>query len=441
MAKKEYLNDDQNYYPYQEDLVFNDLTKFLQRNAKLIIKFALSGLGLSIILFFIYPRTWKGEFQIVINQKNDLFKGQSFSTDTNKEELVNLFSQGNNGNNLKTQIGILKSPSILFDIYEFVKNEKNSHNKNSKNFSFKDWEKNFKFANEKGTSILDISYTDKRKDIILPVLIKVSNSYQEYSLKERKRSLELISKYLKEQLNIFEQKTFKSIREAQQFAINQNLTILDKTELDKEIPNALNIEKIRLEAGSKIKQSNFILEQIKLIGDNPEMLIYVARSIEGLDKDLEDLDQLQNEISFKNKIYTNNEYNFKLLKSKRDNLIEILRSKAISIQNAEILVAEALLKSSERPKGVIIKYKQLLSKAANDKLTFSELNKQFRFLNLEMAKINDPWELITSPTLDQQVFSPKKKRFLFLGLFLGTFTGIVFSAFKEKKDVLLNSEN
>tara|TARA_B100000212_G_scaffold339336_1_gene317619 strand:- start:19 stop:1722 length:1704 start_codon:yes stop_codon:yes gene_type:complete len=424
---------------YDDELDLQDFSNFLQRNRKLIAKFAFSGLGLALSLLFVTPRTWKGEFQIVLNEASNIFDNKSLSS--GQEDLINLFTQGEKGNSLKTQIGILKSPSVLLNVFEFVKSEKKQKNSSFEKTSFKDWSKNLKFINDKETSILTIQYFDKNKALILPVLDRISDSYQKYSLKERKRSLQLVSNYLEEQLDIYEQKTFNSLRNAQQFAIDQNITILDETELDKEIPNALDIEKIRLEAAGKIKQSNFISDQINKTGNDTESLIFIARSVEELfdsggvlSKQLVEIDRIQNEISYKEKIYTSEDTSLNLIKSKRDNLIEILRSNILSIINSEILLAKTQLESSERPKGVIINYKRLLSKASADKNTLSELNKQYRYLSLEMAKTNDPWELITSPTLYEKPDSPNKKRFVFIGLLLSLLFGAVYAIYKEKKD-------
>ena len=60
--------------------------------------------------------------------------------------------------------------------------------------------------------------------------------------------------------------------------------------------------------------------------------------------------------------------------------------------------AEDRLKSMERPKG-ILEYRQLLDIAARDKLTLQRLENDFRELNIEEARLEDPWELITNPTL------------------------------------------
>ena len=69
------------------------------------------------------------------------------------------------------------------------------------------------------------------------------------------------------------------------------------------------------------------------------------------------------------------------------------------------------MKSATRAEGVILKYKELMREAERDEVTLLELENQLRVLLLEEAKSEDPWELITKPTLlDAHVF-PKIEKF------------------------------
>ena len=59
---------------------------------------------------------------------------------------------------------------------------------------------------QKGTSILNIAYRDKNKEIILPALKRMSSIYQDYSQRGLKRTQDLTNKYLKNQINIYREK-------------------------------------------------------------------------------------------------------------------------------------------------------------------------------------------------------------------------------------------
>ncbi len=73
--------------------------------------------------------------------------------------------------------------------------------------------------------------------------------------------------------------------------------------------------------------------------------------------------------------------------------------------------AESLLKSSEREKGVLINYKNLLRRSQKDAITLDNLENQFRINSLEQAKSKDPWKLITKPTLNPSHVLPTKRVF------------------------------
>ena len=69
--------------------------------------------------------------------------------------------------------------------------------------------------------------------------------------------------------------------------------------------------------------------------------------------------------------------------------------------------SEARLKSAERPKGVLIKYRELLRTAARDEATLTKLNQMSDF-GAEQARKEDPWELISNPTLLDTPVAPQK---------------------------------
>ena len=80
---------------------------------------------------------------------------------------------------------------------------------------------------QRNTSILDVEYKDTDKQLILPVLSKISSTYQEYSGKNEQSKLLLVKNYLINQISYFKIKSFNSLKVAQDYAIDQNLYILD----------------------------------------------------------------------------------------------------------------------------------------------------------------------------------------------------------------------
>ena len=90
-----------------------------------------------------------------------------------------------------------------------------------------------------------------------------------------------------------------------------------------------------------------------------------------------------------------------------------------------------------RPKNILLKYKELLREASRDEITLVNLENQSQLNNLELAKKEQPWELITKPTLTRYPVAPNKKIFAIFSLIVGFFFGLGAALFKEKKSDLI----
>ena len=123
---------------------------------------------------------------------------------------------------LNTEVGILESPSVLMPVFEYVKQTK------SQDLIFSSWKNSNLFIKlRKKTAILNISYEDDQKDLIIPVLTKISSEYQNYSGKRAKRNNEIAKEYLKGQIKIFKDKSNASRRKAITYAIDNDLSLAD----------------------------------------------------------------------------------------------------------------------------------------------------------------------------------------------------------------------
>ena len=98
------------------------------------------------------------------------------------------------------------------------------------------------------------------------------------------------------------------------------------------------------------------------------------------------------------------------------------------------------MKSAIRPEGIVLKYKEFMREAERDENTLITLENQLRALKLSEAKTEDPWELITTPTLLDFPTSPKLKILIFYGLIFGLFSGVSFAIYKENKSDLIYEE-
>lgn len=399
-----------------------------------------------ILYSFTLKEVWEGQFQIVLNKEN---KSPNINPQLANLAGINLTK----GNEIETEVGILKSPSVLMPIFEFAKSQNNQSTTNK--LSFSTWNKNnLNIELEKGTSILNISYKNINKKTIIPVLNKMSISYQQYSGKNKRRTQELTNNFLKEQISIFKKKSSNSLRAAQEYAMNQDLVFYDlekgtqnnidinSKDLTSDtlfqapsllLPN-IGIENARVQAANQIRKINLQLQKIQQLNDSEE-LQYIGSTIpalvkEGLPQALSNIEAALLEERSK---YTDKDITIINLIKRRNLAIDLLKNRTIKYLEVQKLNADATMKAAMRPKGVLLKYKELIREAARDEQTLIQLEDKFNLFKLESASQEDPWELITKPTLLENRVSPNRKRIAAASLLTGIILGIVSSIVKEKK--------
>ena len=397
----------------------------------------------AIIFSFGLKKVWQGEFQIVVSEN----KSQQMPLiDSNLSSLL----IGGKKNNLQTQVGILNSPSVLMPIFEYVYEQKKM-NDDSSSISYLKWKKNLNVNLKKNTSILEVEYKDTDNYLILPVLRKISEAYQDYSGKKEKRKRILLKNYLIDQISFFKGKSFDSLKIAQEYAIDQNLFItyspfneVNEESLPQEnivygdygllIPN-IQLENIRVNAVNEIKRIDLQLNKIRELGEDYEKLQYIGSTIPGLVREglPQSLAEIEREITEKRSIY--NDVDPIILRDikKRNLIIKLLKNRTVGYLEAEKIELQATMEAAMRPKEVLLKYKELIREAMRDETTLINLENQLRLVELDEAKLKDPWQLITNPTLLKNKIAPSRSRIGLLGLFLGFFVSSVFVFLKEKK--------
>ncbi len=419
-----------------------DLNKILStviRKKALIAKFTLAGLVVSSIFAISIKRVWQGEFQIVLENNSDKStKAQLASSML----LGSLMLGGGSSSRLTTEVEILKSPSILIDIFEFIKKEKVSKSRsNLKSFRFKDWKKDYlEIKLEKGTSILSLAYKDKDKELIIPVLNKISSAYQEYSGRKRLRQLELGVNYFKNQVDIYKKKTIASTKAAQEFAIKEDLSVLDRTsEMGDNVPQIINIESIRVKSSNKVRLIDQKLNQLKNMENKKNQILFIASTNMFLKEYTEKFQTLESELSKLRLSYKENDKSIQNKLKEKNNLYNLIEKEVIASLIAQKEDALSALKAAQRPKGTLIKYRQLIEEAYKDKFTLDKLETEYRLVLLEKARSEDPWKLITTPTLLPFSVAPNRKKIAFIGMLGGLIAGFGAAMISEKKKDIVYS--
>ena len=437
---KKINNEFYNKFSQEDEIDLRGIFDFFLRNKRFIFYFSSFFFVLGIFLATVIKKTWEGQFEIVLRLN-----------DSQNSQEMNNFNQLNNiagvtgfdlqlQDALNTEVGILKSPSVLKPVYDLVRKDFKKKMPKKKFKTFKKWrEDNLKISLEGGTTILDIKYRDKNKEIIIPVLNKMTRVYQDYSGQNRRRGILLTKTFLNDQIKVFKNKTIESIKSAQDFAIDKDLTILDLNSGDPTKANSLGenigIEVARVKAANLIREIDIQIKKIKELEDENEAIQYITLMIpkfdnQGIPNALKNLEQIIEEMKYK---YTENYLPLENLKKERKILTKLLKKRAIGFLEVKKINAEAKMEAARRPKGVLLKYKELIREANRDELTLDQLENGLRRLRLRESKLEDPWQLITNPTLEDEHVAPSKIKYGLVAIIIGFLSGSVLSYCKEKK--------
>tara|TARA_B100001989_G_scaffold51703_1_gene33611 strand:- start:568 stop:2403 length:1836 start_codon:yes stop_codon:yes gene_type:complete len=405
-------------------------------NKKLIAIITFLSMVISLFYASTKEKIYKGSFQIVLkndsNSSNNSFSSELLSNALGSR--ISNFVRSQTAQDINTQVEILKSPSVLMPIFEYVKAEKLNAKKNISKYRFDKWlKKSLGIELIDGTTVLKIEYFDNNKELIFNSLNKISTAYQQYSDKDRITGLESGIKYIENQIEIYKQKSQNSFSEFQKFATENNMNSFFISENFSEEDMSSFID-----SQSGIQQDSVLRKRINTLE------LYIAR--------LENI--------------KNNTYDFELAKSiaeimsenteillKRNDLVSIstvseslLNAKTNLTENDPSIIdlqlqldfmkadfvktiiaelkslktrSEIDLQSNLKSDSQYTKYKELARKSIRDDFTLQNLEQQKQILSLEQAKSSKPWELITEPTLFDKPIGLAKRLILLNGLLIG----------------------
>ena len=405
---------------------------FFKRNIKSIFSFTFLGIIIFTAFSFTLKKTWKGEFQIVMEEEKGKGMSSVLSQFRQNEAALSFLTKTSTAT-LETQEEILKSPSILIDIFEFVKKEKIEKNKSLSNLSFDDWKKQLKIGRTKRTSVLNLSYIDKDKFVILPTLKKISASYQEYSRRDKKRMDQLAYDFLKEQRSIYFEEAKNSINKFAKFSSENNIySNVEFNEEGKGKSEKTNIELITNEASDKIKLFEEQLKSIRNLDYNSDKILFAASEIPPLEATLGKTLNIENELRLKLNFYKDNDPYILMLKRQKDSLLRAIKDQVIDFYLNQIELNKGRIQAVKTSEDILEKFRNLSYKKNVDKSMFQNIDQQFQIISLERQRSIDPWELITEPTLLPSPVAPSKSLYFLSGGFFGLFIGIIYSLLREK---------
>ena len=398
----------------KEDLIFFKDILFVLNKKRIPIIFFTIFVGILGSLYVNFKKpTWGGEFQIVLRDENNQVS-KTLNDVGGSEILKNIAGIDTNSSNIKTEVEILTSQSILRPIY------KNDVKKSAKALkkpyvSYKKWLRSLDVQLKKGTNVLDISYKSKDKNSVLPILNKISQTYQDYSGESRKKGLLKASLYLEEQIKLMTFKARSSMDKLQSFSITNNIGSFDG------LPNPNNLESSFSGAINKI-------EMQKISGNTSSDLSQDSSFNRGIDIK-----------SIKVNRYKTQFLKLEELETNLRELSAFYKPESRKIKSLKLRI-EQLKKNITRPKNILIEYRELYRTAMRDEKLLSNLEDELSNLNLIKSKQTDPWKLISTPSLIDEPVAPNKISLFVLSLILGFLTSSIYNLYKSyENDFVLSN--
>ena len=415
-------------YEFNLDLIFASVL----RKRNIFLSIASSILFFSFVYAYTRKPIWQGQFQIVLNQDQKSSINNTLLDNLNNSGLRLIGNRLSRNTNLNTELEILQSPSVLKPIFDFVKDQKEKNGKKISNFRFEDWSQNIAVSLRPKTSVLDLYYRDTDKNLILPVINKISDAYKGYPDRDKSKVLLKSIKYFEDQISYYLDLSEKAFRNYIAFSLENNLNafpikkqykIIDENKVSIEIDPRLLLQ-------NKIKELEFTLNEI----DNINLSEYDDKilPLEIYFSQNEDEQRINNavkgkvvELSEKRQFFTEKDKVVKNLKKNIKNLNNILHNSAKDNLRKEIIILQNRLKIINKPKDIVIKSKVMQREVIRLEKIVNTLENNKQLLSLQLAEKSNPWELISKPTLNENPISPRKKQIVILGFLSGITLGML----------------
>lgn len=435
------------------DIDLKAIFSIANRNKKFILSIVSGSLFLMGIKVTTAKDIWEGSFDILLS-KTSSQSNINFNSDLKMRggSLQSLI--GSQDLTLNTQVEILKSPSVLMPIFNYVKDKKVEQNTNFKSWQYKSWLKqHLKIKLEEGTEVLKLKYKDTDKNLIIPVLELISAEFKKYSNKTKNRELSAKISYLNDQIKIYEDKKRDSMQTLEEFAykhdivipsgqLNNSLLATGETSASASegslISSPVSIELLRSQAANRIKSIDELKKQVLSVDEKSDEFIYILLSIKDFNTDIvENLTKIDTNIARLEIVFNENDDVIKYLNQQKNKLRALSKENIINYLNAAKKNQLAIQESYKRPTSVLLKYKELLFEAISDEETLINLKNRKTFVSLQNSEIADPWRLITSPTLLPKPIGPSRKIFMIYSLIGSTILAFLLSLLKEQKSGLV----
>ena len=382
------------------EIDLNLVTRLFKRNSKFISIFIILGSSFGLIRSYTKIPIWKGNFQIVIDSNDKYNLLGSVGRLGSLENIVapGILKSGETNN--KTQEEILNSPYVLKPVFNYVLNEYKNRGEKVDKITFKIWSKK-KISTEfkLNTNVLNVSFKDKDKDLIINTLNLISNKYQKYSKNNKERGLKKSLKYLKDEKQILFKKSQKTLKELNEYAIKYGLSDVD---------GFAGLRDTQATIGSD-------MGTINIIGDYTNLNPKVTKG------------ETDSSLRFSRQFNLLEEYESLYL-----NLSSSLKPESSVLKDLSLKI-DNLSESLKRPNEILINYRNLKRLARRNESLLSKLEDNISVLAIQIKQQPDPWLEISEAYIDDARVSPNRKVDLAKAFLFSAFIAFLLAYFKERK--------
>lgn len=445
----------------EESIDFAELAFVMRRRWPWLAGAAAGGVVAAALVNLITPSIWQGEFQIVLRQDNNQSAGAAglLGQAGGLAGLIGLGGAGNS-NQQDTELKILQSPSVLQPVYDAMVRRPSERQP-----SFRQWQQQVGVEAAKGTSVLTVTYRDRKRELVLPTTLRISKAYQAYSGRQRRREIDSALSYLREQINALRPRSEASRQAVERYMALHQLSPADGTPASgsagggsvnllsqqgalisgltavagSSLSSGTSLSQQRSQLQQQLQQQQLQWQRVQAAGDryvalptanltsaSPGLMVDTSSALPSIallaDKGLT-LADLETQLAERRSRFTSNDPTIARLERQRRAMIgEMNRQNGRTLLAAMQLI-RAQLAALERPAGVIERFQQLFQQANREESALVSLENSLAQLELEQARQTLPWELISTPTLLPNPVAPRRGRTLALGLLVGLMVG------------------
>lgn len=409
MFTDETKNIDDNY---SDEIDLSLVWQSILRGKIFIFLFVLLSTLTGTMYSLVAKQIWQGSFNIVIKDVK--------STDGDSSNSINPLSSiltGSLGESDETQRLILKSPSVLMPVYEYVKEYSIKNKIDLNQLTFKQWvEEDLVISYKKGSTVLNVKYQNSDKDLILDVLNLISSKYKNYSKKDQEKTLTKTRNYLENQQKLMEKKSSESNKKFNKFSIQHGLGNID---------GFIGLGNAQMRDNSQLNSVD-----ISKIRRNP---------ILSLNSDQFKFD-MENSNESAGQRYKSQFAKLELYEAKYTDLSANLKPNSQTLLDLKSKI-KTLRSSLKRPNEILITYNELSKASARDSQLLRDIEYNLELIKLEQIRTPDAWEMISVPSIDKNRVFPQRKLIVALSFLGSTLLGVIITLVKEKlSDKIFNQK-